>query len=36
MIANEISMYTRAMIEVREILTSVIKALGEEGHWTCC
>lgn len=26
---------TRAMIEVRNILTSVIKTLGQEGHWTC-
>lgn len=26
---------TRAMIEVRNILTTVVKALGEEGHWTC-
>jgi LysR family transcriptional regulator, nitrogen assimilation regulatory protein len=26
---------TRAMIEVRNILTTVIKTLGDEGHWTC-
>jgi len=25
---------TRAMIEVRNILTSVIKTLGDQGHWT--
>ncbi len=26
---------TRAMIEVRNILTSVTKTLGEQGHWEC-
>ncbi|NWJ25564.1 LysR substrate-binding domain-containing protein [Rhizobium sp. RM] len=26
---------TRAMIEVRNILISVIKSLGDQGHWTC-
>ena len=26
---------TRAMIEVRNILTTVIRTLGEQGHWSC-